>query len=492
MQSPMQAYSDAIASIESAGSGGYSAVGPDVTRKDGTVDRAYGRHQVMGANIPDWTEAATGTRMTPDEFLNNKDAQEQTFNHRFGGYVNKYGNPQDAASAWFTGQPRTASSGAASDILGTTGNKYVDKFNAALANQGGGVPSSASAYAPPGNSITNAFSQGTPKMAQPQDDSIMGKLMSGGPGALFGAPNGVFPGADGAAGGGYDVGHALQGAGAGLTSISNPAGGAAMLNAANAQLFKQRFSVTKDSLGRMMIVDNHTGQVRDANGTPISGGGASGGAAGDGSTPDTATTLASTPVAQEARAKADQEASQKTLEGLRASSVEASQMKSRVQEALALANDPNVHQGAYGGVIGHLKNTLASLTGGAMAPDGTDQTEALGKLFTQIQGQYLSAQKGVRFAGPEIKFSEGANPDLNKPAAVNQQILQDYGRQADLAVQAHDLANAHMKQYGVLGPKFNDALTQLYQQNPSSKLDAVQPSAPPAQSGGGFKVLKVH
>jgi phospho-2-dehydro-3-deoxyheptonate aldolase len=76
----------------------------------------------MGANIPEWTKAATGTAMTPAQFLKDEGAQDATFHHRFGSYVDKYGTPEDAASAWFTGQPRSASSGERSDVLGTTGN----------------------------------------------------------------------------------------------------------------------------------------------------------------------------------------------------------------------------------------------------------------------------------------------------------------------------------------------------------------------------------
>ncbi|MEM7318838.1 MAG: hypothetical protein AAF408_07425, partial [Pseudomonadota bacterium] len=43
-------FRDAIASIESAGSGDYSAVGPETGK-----GRAYGRYQVMDFNIPQWT-----------------------------------------------------------------------------------------------------------------------------------------------------------------------------------------------------------------------------------------------------------------------------------------------------------------------------------------------------------------------------------------------------------------------------------------------------
>lgn len=120
-------WANAIASIESAGSGGYSALGPITQRGN----RAYGKYQVMDFNIGPWTEKYLGKRLTPQEFLASPEAQDAVFRGEFGSYVQKYGNPQDAASAWFTGQPR--SSGAnRKDILGTTGSGYVEKFNRAL------------------------------------------------------------------------------------------------------------------------------------------------------------------------------------------------------------------------------------------------------------------------------------------------------------------------------------------------------------------------
>lgn len=120
-------YADAIASIESAGSGDYSALGP-VT---GTGDRAYGRYQVMGNNIGPWTREALGQEMTPQQFLADPQAQDRVFQHRFGSYVDQYGNPQDAASMWFTGKPMAQGYGRR-DQLGTSGAEYVSKFNRAL------------------------------------------------------------------------------------------------------------------------------------------------------------------------------------------------------------------------------------------------------------------------------------------------------------------------------------------------------------------------
>ena len=115
-------YRDAIASIESAGSGDYSALGPQTK----TGDRAVGRYQVMGANIPEWTKAALGRSMTPEEFAASPEAQDAVFDHRFGQYVQKYG-PEGAAKAWFAGEGGM-SKGGARDSLGTSVAEYAGKF----------------------------------------------------------------------------------------------------------------------------------------------------------------------------------------------------------------------------------------------------------------------------------------------------------------------------------------------------------------------------
>jgi hypothetical protein len=123
----MAQYASAIKSIESAGSGGYSALGPML--KNG--NQALGAYQVMKSNLPSWSTQAFGSPMSPQQFLGNPAAQDTVFEQQFGKLLSKYGNSNDAASAWFTGGPLSSRAGA-SDILGTTGSQYVDKFNAAL------------------------------------------------------------------------------------------------------------------------------------------------------------------------------------------------------------------------------------------------------------------------------------------------------------------------------------------------------------------------
>src|SRR6516164_5106083 len=113
-------YADAISRIESGGR--YDLLGP----KTSSGDRAYGKYQVMGENIPQWTKDALGRSMTPSEFLANPQAQDTVFNHRFGSYVDKYG-PGGAARAWFAGEGGMNNPNAR-DILGTSVDSYERQF----------------------------------------------------------------------------------------------------------------------------------------------------------------------------------------------------------------------------------------------------------------------------------------------------------------------------------------------------------------------------
>lgn len=117
-------YANAISSIES--SGRYDLVGP--ATKSG--DRALGKYQVMSANVPEWTKEALGRSLTPREFLSSPEAQDAVFQHRFGGYVKKYG-PEGAARAWFAGEGGMNDMGRR-DVLGTSVADYSNKFTKAM------------------------------------------------------------------------------------------------------------------------------------------------------------------------------------------------------------------------------------------------------------------------------------------------------------------------------------------------------------------------
>jgi hypothetical protein len=141
---PLSAASASIAKLESGGN--YGAIGPATS----SGDHAYGKYQVMGANIPSWTQSALGQAMTPEQFLNNPQAQEATFKHQFGSYLDKTGNVADAASMWFTGRPLSQGANA-SDVNGMTGARYAQMVAAGQPQQQGAPEQTGAISAPSGN-----------------------------------------------------------------------------------------------------------------------------------------------------------------------------------------------------------------------------------------------------------------------------------------------------------------------------------------------------
>jgi hypothetical protein len=192
-------WSSAISGIESGGN--YGAV-----TDAGKGRKVYGKYQVLDSNIGPWTQSALGRAMTPDEFLNDRDAQEAVFKNQFGNYVQKYGTPEDAASAWLTGRP-LSSAGNVADRFGTTAQAYAAKFDKAL-----GAPAV---------QAINSASKGSSMPTPPPDDGFMGSLLN----RINGTANG--------SGGTYDLGDALGNAGASMMALDN-AKGAAVLAAMTA------------------------------------------------------------------------------------------------------------------------------------------------------------------------------------------------------------------------------------------------------------------
>lgn len=118
----------ALATVESGGR--YDALGPVMSTGSYKGDRAYGKYQVMGRNIPSWTKEALGESMTPEEFVANPKAQDLVAAHFMRKSYEKYGTWEDAASVWFTGRP-LSKAGNASDGF-TSVQDYVAKFQRAM------------------------------------------------------------------------------------------------------------------------------------------------------------------------------------------------------------------------------------------------------------------------------------------------------------------------------------------------------------------------
>lgn len=110
---------NAIGMVES--SNNYKALGPQT--KSG--DRAYGKYQVMGNNVPVWTKEVLGQSLTPQQFLANQQAQDKVALAKMGQYYNKYQTPHDVASMWFSGRP--AQNNWRRDVTGTSVPTYMKR-----------------------------------------------------------------------------------------------------------------------------------------------------------------------------------------------------------------------------------------------------------------------------------------------------------------------------------------------------------------------------
>jgi hypothetical protein len=122
----MKGVLDALAAVESRGSGDYSATGPLVTKGMYKNQRAHGRYQVMEGNIAPWTKAALGRSLTLQEFRADPAAQDAVAAHQLQMSKDKFGTWEDAASVWFSGRP-VKQAGNASDGYMTV-PAYITKF----------------------------------------------------------------------------------------------------------------------------------------------------------------------------------------------------------------------------------------------------------------------------------------------------------------------------------------------------------------------------
>lgn len=137
----LEAVKRGISYVETRGApDAYSKKGVQVTKGMYAGDRALGKYQVMGKNVGPWTKQYLGREYTPEEFLASPQIQEQLADARMGELLKQYGNPEDVASVWFTGQPLARAGGSPTDDTGTSNATYQELFKKGMA-MGDATPS---------------------------------------------------------------------------------------------------------------------------------------------------------------------------------------------------------------------------------------------------------------------------------------------------------------------------------------------------------------
>lgn len=311
---------------------------------------------------------------------------------------------------------------------------WRDKFNKGL--KGGGPIETAMA----GDTTGSLPAQGS-RMPSPMDDAQS-------PGILDRIERG------------FDPSGTLQNVGAWLMAGANPGGGASMLNAINKdkELRAQRFSLSKDALGRPIVFDQRRGSVQYPQGVDTSN-------------------LLDTPEAQkklaDAQAKNSEDLSKALLEG-HTSAVES---QARAKRMLELINSGKISFGTGADQRTAFKN----IPGMDMIFSGGPEGAELQKLMKGAAADWGASQKGMRLMGPEIKFSSEANPTLDKPQETNRQIVTDLIAKYEYPIQANKLAQEYKAKHGYLDAGFQRELAKLRESFPGMAEN--QFAAPAAGSG---------
>jgi hypothetical protein len=186
-EAPAQTYSPqgldrALAVIrQKESSGDYGNVTTSRTRS-GKVQQALGAYGVMDFNVGPWTEEALGQRLTPQQFLASREAQDAVARAKLGQYASKYGLT-GAAKAWFAGEGGMNNPNAR-DALGTTTSAYANDFERKM---GGNLPPEIT-----GGRSRPAADTGEPQQKMAFDDvhnAVKDNLTSGQPAQAAGVTN---------------------------------------------------------------------------------------------------------------------------------------------------------------------------------------------------------------------------------------------------------------------------------------------------------------
>jgi len=415
-------YRNAIGTVES--SNDYSALGPWVNRPGGRRDRAYGRYQVMGENIPEWTARHLGVAMTPEQFLADQTAQDKVFDAETSNAYKKYGNLDDVTSTWFSGRP-LGFAGNASDGYNTV-PQYVSKVNRNM----GGVDAINAAAGGPG------AGKGALSLASTDDEGTStGGALTPPPGALYAGqePNKLNA-----------IGQGLTGIGAALAGITSPEEGKA--------LTAQMVSMQKAGNEGLKIhtIDSKTGiAVGTVNGRPVS-------------------FQAFTPKAEDDAYATEQKKLKAKTEDDRYNTAQAAipaadEQLATIKELRRAIQNPDVTFGGLGNAAASAKNIASSL---GMDVAGLTDTQIIQRLATKMQLSQGKLLPGAisNYEDKLLGLANGVGVDKTREANLAALDAQEaiFNHQKALALEAQKYKATH----GALDQGWDQYMSQWMKSHP--------------------------
>lgn len=101
-------------------------------------DRAYGMAQIMGENIPQWSEEATGIRYTPELLIREPDVYRKVALFQIRKLLQTYKhNPDDVISVWHSGRPLSQAKAQNSRDVNMSTSDYVKQVKSASVTDSG-------------------------------------------------------------------------------------------------------------------------------------------------------------------------------------------------------------------------------------------------------------------------------------------------------------------------------------------------------------------
>lgn len=268
------------------------------------------------------------------------------------------------------------------------------------------------------------------------DASLSDKFIAGGPGALFGAPNGVFDNAQGEPG--YDLGTGLQGAGTYLMGISDPKALSA-LSAINKDTAD--YTVTTGADGSLIRVNKRTGAVERITG-------------------------AGPTDAQKEYDKSQAKSFSDMNTNIPAEAQKSAGKLGQVQQLRELFANPNVYQGAGGEWVQQGKKIGNAL---GMDFNGVADADVARALANQMTLEIRSVANGAGMPGSlsdkDLAFLKASAPGLDNSREANAKLLDYYEKLHRRAGETEGLRQQYVAQHGRLDEGFNRVLGDFANKN---------------------------